>query len=161
MIVSSATGELPPGVRAGTIHAGCVLLGEAGVLIRGGSGTGKSALARRLVHRWNGMGIFAKWVADDRTNIASSGGRLVARPVPPLAGRSEIRGLGIVAVPHEPAAVIRIILDCNSKEPQRFPGGDTTTAELAGVVLPRLVLRVDADAEHMVAAALLPHVTSR
>ena len=35
--------------RLGTVHATCVVIGEAGVLLRGPSGSGKSTLARRLV----------------------------------------------------------------------------------------------------------------
>ena len=34
---------------ATTLHASCVVVGEAGILIRGPSGSGKSSLAREIV----------------------------------------------------------------------------------------------------------------
>ena len=52
-----------------TIHAGCVLVGEAGLLIRGASGSGKSALAREVVSLALGTGRFGRLVSDDRTRL--------------------------------------------------------------------------------------------
>ena len=41
-----------------TIHAGCVLVGEAGLLIRGPSGSVKSTLAREVIARSSETGRF-------------------------------------------------------------------------------------------------------
>ena len=68
----------------GTIHAGCVLVGEAGLLIRGASGSGKSTLAREVVSRAVQAGRFGRLVSDDRTRIEARHGRLVAHPVEPF-----------------------------------------------------------------------------
>jgi serine kinase of HPr protein (carbohydrate metabolism regulator) len=89
--------------NAATIHASCVVIGEAGILIRGGSGSGKSTLARELVHAAAASGRFARLVSDDRTHVAARNGRLVARVVEAIAGRLEARGAGIFAVAHEPS----------------------------------------------------------
>ena len=51
---------------AGYIHATVVLVGEAGVLIRGASGSGKSALALALMSEAGRRGLFARLVGDDR-----------------------------------------------------------------------------------------------
>ncbi len=97
------------------IHASCVRLSRAGrafhapanagVLLLGDSGSGKSDVALRLI------AIGAQLVADDRTDLSVERGRLVARPPARIAGLFEIRGLGIVELPH--AASARIVLVVN------------------------------------------------
>jgi serine kinase of HPr protein (carbohydrate metabolism regulator) len=121
-----------------TIHAGCILVGEAGVLIRGPAGSGKSALARRLMETARARGAFAQWVADDRVRLERAHERLLARPVPAIAGLSEIRGWGIVAGGFEPAAVVRIVIDCLVAPPERHPTIDERLTHLEGLTLPRI-----------------------
>jgi hypothetical protein len=122
----------------GSLHASCVVVGEAGILIRGPSGAGKSALARRLVATARLAGRFARLVADDRVRVESRHGRLVARPVPAIAGLVEVRGHGIVAAAHEPGAVLRLVVDCLAAAPERFPGPESGTIVLEGVALARI-----------------------
>jgi HPr kinase/phosphorylase len=108
------------------IHASCVVLGDAGesfgappdagVLIMGESGSGKSDLALRLIERG------AQLVADDRTELFAQNGVLMARAPAALAGLMEARGLGIVALPF--AAQARITLAVTLVKPgevQRVP----------------------------------------
>lgn len=122
-----------------TLHAGCVLLGEAGVLIRGRSGIGKSTLARALVEAVDLRGGYAAHVADDRTIVSAENGRLVARPHPILGGRIEVRGLGIGRMTrHAPAAVLRLVVDLLDEPPPRWPEADDLRAEVLGLSLPRL-----------------------
>ena len=122
-----------------TVHATCVVIGEAGVLIRGPSGAGKSRLARELLAAAEAAGRFARLVSDDRTEIAARHGRLVARSVATIEGRIEIRGVGIVARPFEPAALVRFVVDCKEARGERHPEEAEGTAEVEGVRLPRLV----------------------
>lgn len=129
-----------------TLHASCVLIGEAGILIRGPSGSGKSTLAHDLVGLAATSGHFARFVADDRVRVAAHHGRVVARPVPAIAGRAEIRGGGIVRVPYEPAAVVRLVVDCTREEPPRLPTPAEGRTEIAGVELPRMVQPIWASA---------------
>jgi serine kinase of HPr protein (carbohydrate metabolism regulator) len=72
------------------VHASCVAVGNKGVLLLGDSGTGKSDLALRLIDDG------ARLVADDRTDLWTEKGRLLARAPANLAGLIEVRGLGIV-----------------------------------------------------------------
>src|SRR5215208_6803472 len=121
------------------IHATCVVIGEAGILIRGASGSGKSSLARALLADAALAGRFGRLVGDDRVEIAALNGRLVARPVKPIEGR----GLGIVGLAHEPAAVVRLVVDCAAEAPARLPEAADAVEILAGVAIPRLVSPAD------------------
>src|SRR5687767_12992978 len=113
-----------------SIHATCVLLGARGVLIRGPSGAGKSRLALRLLQAAErGRIRFARLVADDRTLVTATNGRLLARPVPALAGLIEIRGSGIRQLAHEPMAVIALVVDLATAG-ERMPADGSV--ELAG-----------------------------
>ena len=137
-----------------TIHATTVAIGEAGVLIRGASGAGKSVLALALISQAQSAGGFARLVADDRTALQARGGRLVARPVSPLEGLIERRGLGLTPEPHQPATVVRLIVDLSGAEPARMPEPEDLVDRLAGIDLPRLTVMGRAGDERLVLAAL-------
>jgi HPr kinase/phosphorylase len=123
-----------------TVHASCVVLGEAGILIRGPSGSGKSQLARRLVSAYAG---FARLVSDDRVRIEVRHGRVVARSVPAIAGALEIRGLGLVRTAFEPAAVVRLVVDALTGPADRLPEEADAQVDVSGVALPRIAGRLD------------------
>jgi serine kinase of HPr protein (carbohydrate metabolism regulator) len=105
------------------IHASCVLLGEAGkpfgapgdagILLLGESGKGKSDLALRLIERG------AKLVSDDRAELFVRDSALYARAPQSLAGLIEVRGAGIIALPH--AAEARIVLAVEMMEEGYVP----------------------------------------
>jgi HPr kinase/phosphorylase len=120
-------------------HATCVVIGEAGVLIRGPSGGGKSSLARALLEGAGVRGLFARLVSDDRTEIEVANGRVIARAVSPIEGRIEVRGVGIVEWPHETAAVVRLLVECGRGPPERMPHESEISSGLGNVVLPSLV----------------------
>jgi serine kinase of HPr protein (carbohydrate metabolism regulator) len=126
-----------------TLHAGCVLLDDGGLLIMGPSGAGKSMLAAALVRRWQQAGRFAVHVADDRVQVAARSGRLVARPHPAIAGCLEIRGLGIVPVAHERACVLRGAVELVATSPQRLPEVESRTWAFSGVSLPKMAVEAD------------------
>jgi HPr kinase/phosphorylase len=126
------------GQASQTIHATTIVLGEAGILIRGESGTGKSALARQLIAAAGARQLFARLVADDRSRIEQRHGRLLARGVEAFAGLIEIRGIGLVRKEAEPAAVVRLIIDLSTTSPERMPHPEDLSDDLCGVALPRL-----------------------
>src|SRR5205814_8451755 len=77
-------------LSADTVHASTVASDGRAVLITGPSGSGKSDLTLRLLDR--GFTL----VSDDRTLVRRDGDRLIASAPPNIAGKLEIRGIGIV-----------------------------------------------------------------
>jgi HPr kinase/phosphorylase len=125
-----------------TVHGSAVLVGARAVLIRGRSGAGKSRLALELIEAGGAGALpFARLVGDDRVQLDSAGGRLVVRPAAALAGLLEVRGLGIVRVPYEPAAVVGLVVDLGVDR-ERLPDEQERHVELQGVRLPRLAVAV-------------------
>jgi HPr kinase/phosphorylase len=127
------------------IHADALLIGAAGLLLRGPSGSGKSGLARELIAIAEGRRLFARLIGDDRVEIENRHGRLVARAHPAIAGAIEERGVGIVRIAHESQGVIRCVIDLTGRgdpPPQRCPDPESAATTLCGVTLPRL--RADA-----------------
>ena len=126
-----------------SVHATCILCGETGILIRGGSGAGKSKLGRDLIRAGERGGGFARLVADDRVRLRAASGRLIARPVPPLEGVIEIRGFGLASAPHAPACVVGLVVDLVAGEAERMPDPDALVVEVLGVRLARIATPLD------------------
>ena len=135
------------------VHASAVVIGEAGILIRGSSGAGKSGLALALIGLAQSQGRFARLIADDRTEIVARAGRLLASPVPPIEGLVERRGLGLTPEPYLATAVIRLVVECGA-EPERMPEPEALVETIEGVILPRLALLPRVGDERLVLAAL-------
>ena len=127
---------------AATLHASCVVVGEAGLVIRGASGSGKSSLARQILREGERGGLFARLVCDDRVRLESRNGRVVASPVAAIAGRIEVRGIGLVTVPFERAAIVRWVVDL-SEDPARLPEPAEAMVPLCGVAVPRLQAAIE------------------
>ena len=127
------------------VHATCVAFappdgcagagGEKlfGVLLRGPSGAGKSDLALRLIDRgW-------RLVADDQTELRRVGRGLYAAAPTTIAGRMEIRGLGIVDMPSAARAELCLVVDLvEAAAVERLP--EPSFCELLGVRLRCLAL---------------------
>jgi HPr kinase/phosphorylase len=112
---------------AETIHATLVAKGEAGVLLRGKPGAGKSDLALRL------LGIGPDWqlVGDDQVTISRVGETIIGRSPAPIAGKLEVRGVGIVDVETRETGEIRLIIDLvPRKDVPRMPEPEPTTSLL-------------------------------
>jgi hypothetical protein len=113
------------------VHASCVAIRGRAVLLAGRPGAGKSDLALRLVDRG------AILVSDDYTELRRWGGRLLARAPATIAGRIEVRGVGIVDL--EPASDVPVCLYADLEAaPERLP--QPSTIGLAGEEVPRVAL---------------------
>lgn len=109
-----------------TVHASCVAIDGRGVLIAGPSGAGKSDLTLRLIDAG------ATLVSDDYTVLTPRDGALYAAPPATIAGRIEVRGIGIVERPFVRDVAVALWVEAGT--PQRMP--DVMTHVIAGIALP-------------------------
>lgn len=120
-----------PDARAENMHATAVAVDGAGVLLRGPSGAGKSDLALRLIDTG------ALLVADDRILLQVRDGRLTAEAPPAIAGKLEVRGVGILHVPHCAVVPVHLAIDLVSADDvDRHP--DPSFVTLLGVRIQHL-----------------------
>jgi serine kinase of HPr protein (carbohydrate metabolism regulator) len=110
-----------------TLHASTVAINGRAVLIEGVSGAGKSDLALRLIDRG------ATLVSDDYTVVTRrKDGALTASPPATIAGRMEVRGIGILPLPHVVDVPVALIV--RLAPPDRMP--DPERRAVAGVAVP-------------------------
>jgi HPr kinase/phosphorylase len=113
------------------------------VLIRGASGAGKSDLALRCLAQAGTTLLGAaevRLVADDQTLIQPDGSTWSARAPAPIAGLLEVRGLGLLTVPHAPRARLILVADLAAPaEIPRYPAHRSVTLSPPGQ-RPRLEL---------------------
>lgn len=134
-------------LSAETIHASTVADEGRAVLIMGPSGAGKSDLSLRLLDR--GFSL----VSDDQTVIKRQGERLTAAPPPQLAGKLEIRGIGIVDMEYASDVPVALIVELTS-DIQRLPD-DSRERPILGVPIPLVSIdAMTASAASKVALAL-------
>ncbi len=133
-----------------TVHGTAVLVGADGVLIRGPSGSGKSALALKLI------GDGARLIGDDRLTLSARHGRIVASAPSAIAGRIELRGRGLLSLPYEQSGVIRLVADIAGETGlERMPEAHQLTVTLLGVALTRQPIPADVEwASRLLYAAL-------
>lgn len=115
-------------LSAESLHASTVALDGRAVLITGRSGSGKSDLALRLIDR--GFTL----VSDDRTLVRREGERLVAAAPPQIAGKLEIRGIGIVELDSIADVPLALMVELTS-DIERLPDEDRER-QLLGLSLP-------------------------
>jgi serine kinase of HPr protein (carbohydrate metabolism regulator) len=123
-----------PRLSSETVHASTVALDGRAVLISGPSGSGKSDLALRLLDR--GFTL----VSDDQTIVSRDGDRLLASAPPNIAGKLEIRGIGIVEMERLDDVPVALIVELTS-DIERLPD-DSRERPVLGVALP--VISIDA-----------------
>lgn len=100
------------------LHASCAAwpgpCGPDAILLLGPSGSGKSDLVLRLLHR--GFTL----VADDQVEIEAN----IASPPAALKGLLEVRGLGLFRLPCLDSAPLRLIIRLGV-QPARLPEPET------------------------------------
>ncbi len=130
-----------------TVHASTVAVEGRAVLITGPSGAGKSDLALRLLDR--GFTL----VSDDQTIVRRDGDRLIATAPPTIAGKLEIRGVGIIDMEHVSDQPLALIVELTS-DIQRLPD-DSRERPILGVSIPLISIdAMAASAPSKVALAL-------
>jgi serine kinase of HPr protein (carbohydrate metabolism regulator) len=134
-------------LSAETIHASTVAIDDRAVLIAGPSGSGKSDLALRLLDR--GFVL----VSDDQTIVRRDAQRLVASAPPTIAGKLEVRGVGIVDMEQENDVPVALFVELTS-DIQRLPD-DSRSRQILGIEIPLISIdAMTASAPSKVALAL-------
>jgi HPr kinase/phosphorylase len=83
------------------LHGSCITKDGHGILLLGPPGSGKSDLVLRLLAR--GFTL----VADDQVDIDDA----IASPPATIAGLLEVRGLGILRLPHQPETRLALVIE--------------------------------------------------
>lgn len=122
------------------LHGTCVALGPVAALLQGPSGSGKSDLALRFIME-SPQQDAAMLVADDQVCLHVDGGRLIASAPPILAGKIEVRGIGILDILHRQSAELRLAVRLVEREAvARMPPDPLPVISLAGIEIPLLQL---------------------
>jgi serine kinase of HPr protein (carbohydrate metabolism regulator) len=136
-----------PRLSSETVHATAVAIDGRAVLITGPSGSGKSDLCLRLLDRG------FRLVSDDQTLVRTTGDRLVADAPPNIAGKLEVRGIGIVEVERVSAVPVALVVELTT-DVERLPD-DNRDRLILGVRLPLVSIdAMTASAPAKVALAL-------
>lgn len=123
-------------VKPKNVHGTGLLLGDTGVMLRGPSGAGKSVLALALLDRWDGRGLNAFLVSDDRVDLVQTGRNLSMQAPDTLAGLIELRGRGIVSRPHRNLVTLDLVIDL-VPDMIRMLEEDQLLTEISGTSIPR------------------------
>ena len=114
------------------IQATAVAIEGRALILLGEPGAGKSSLALALIDRG------AQLIGDDGITITTDGGRLIASAPPNIAGKLEIRNVGIVDMPVVSAPLCLALELC--EDAPRYVE-TTQSYELAGMAIPLLKFR--------------------
>jgi serine kinase of HPr protein (carbohydrate metabolism regulator) len=123
------------------LHGTAVAFGGRAVLIRGPSGVGKSDLALRILAggaEWPGLPR-PLLVADDQVLVERENGDVLVSSPAAIAGKLEVRGVGLITVPYARSAKLALVIDLVDREVvPRLPEPESTA--VLGVSIPRLAL---------------------
>jgi len=114
-----------------TLHASTIAIGGRGVMLEGPSGAGKSDLALRLIDRG------AVLVSDDYTVLTRSGDSLIASAPPTIAGRIEVRGVGILPIATVAQVPVALLVRLTA-EVDRLP--EPATRVISDVPIPEIAI---------------------
>lgn len=114
-------------------------------MLRGEPGCGKSDLALRFIHQFED-GVHPQGagglIADDQVVLSRERGQIVARSPDTIAGRLEVRGIGIVEITALDSASLSLMVDLVSRDAvPRLPPDPLPSEDVLGIAVP--VVRLD------------------
>jgi len=121
------------------IHATGLVVAGRGIVLRGEPGAGKSDLAFCLIERYGIAGraepAAACLIGDDYLNVWREQDALIGAAPETISGKIELRGIGIVTLPHVARARLELVIDLVARDAvERLPEPGRT--EIAGIDLP-------------------------
>lgn len=126
------------------VHGTCVAISGRAALLRGAPGSGKSDLALRFISAFGHdphPKSSAMLISDDQVLLSREGEALVARAPHTIAGRIEVRGIGITKTEQGDNAILAVIVDMvSANEVPRLPPDPLPQEQLLGVPVPVLKL---------------------
>ncbi|MEM7749823.1 MAG: HPr kinase/phosphatase C-terminal domain-containing protein [Pseudomonadota bacterium] len=143
--------------RSEIIHATALSIGGNGVLICGASGSGKSDLALRCLSVSAGKLLTAPFelVSDDRTDMWLEDGAVMMTAPSTIAGKLEVRGVGIIDVPYAKTARLCMVVQLTDREVERYPELSPAYQDILGKRFDLLCMRpFEASAPMKLAMAL-------
>jgi serine kinase of HPr protein (carbohydrate metabolism regulator) len=146
------------------VHGTCVAFGRRAALLRGAPGAGKSDLALRFLALPPDGAMKPMLVADDQVFAEPrANGTLIVSAPPTIAGKLEVRGLGIVEVPFEAEAALVLVCDLvAAKDVPRMPPEFQEVTDIAGISMPLLRLApFEASAPLKLKMALFPPASGK
>jgi len=142
---------------AAMVHGSAIAIHGSGVLLLGPSGSGKSDLALRLVDRG------AKLICDDVVHIENNNSLPQLACVPNIAGKIEVRGIGICPIDFVDSAPLRLVVqlaqhvDRMPPEHQRITiAGYSTPIFKLSPFQPSSAIKVEWALRSVIDAGLLP-----
>ncbi len=115
------------------VHGTAIAANGWGILIVGPSGSGKSDLALRCISG-EGLGWFGRFqlVSDDQVLLAPLDTGLRLSPPASIAGKLEVRGVGIVDVEHVGEARLWLVARLVNEPVERLPGTNNSYEDING-----------------------------
>jgi len=142
---------------AAMVHGSAIAIHGSGVLLLGPSGSGKSDLALRLVDRG------AKLICDDVVHIENNNSLPQLACAPNIAGKIEVRGIGICPIDFVDSAPLRLVVqlaqhvDRMPPEHQRITiAGYSTPIFKLSPFQPSSAIKVEWALRSVIDAGLLP-----
>lgn len=114
------------------MQASVVAIGGHALLIEGPPGSGKTSLAMALIDRG------AVLVGDDAVTLRREGAQVISYPPPNIAGKLEVRNVGVIDLPCV-SAPLSLILTLRQDAP-RYPD-PVQHREILGIAIPTLPFR--------------------
>lgn len=130
-----------------SVHATAIVVGTAGLLFVGASGSGKSRAAFACITTAIAGGLNAVLIADDRTDLVVRGGRCIASCPAPIRGLLELRGTGIFNLPRRDRAVMDLVVELTEPSGMTRLPPDDETFSCNGIILPLMRLWHDGAAD--------------
>lgn len=117
------------------IHATLISYNNNGILLIGKSGSGKSDLALRMIMQNNAI-----LVSDDYVNLEVINNHLFGSAPQEIAGKLEVRGLGIMPFNHKNSEKITLCVELAEKreDVERLPSAEY--CDFLGISIPKIKL---------------------